>query len=43
MWEISITDYTGAVCDYLKRLIILVGAEFMPSMSQSNKVPVAGL
>ena len=41
--EISITNYTGAARDYLKRLITLVGAKFTPSMSQSNKVLVAGL
>ncbi|KAH0826410.1 hypothetical protein J3R83DRAFT_5383 [Lanmaoa asiatica] len=40
--EISITNYTGAARDYLKRLIVLVGAKFTPSMSQSNKVLVAG-
>ncbi|KAI9457707.1 hypothetical protein HD554DRAFT_2042292 [Boletus coccyginus] len=40
--EISITNYTGAARDYLKRLITLVGAKFTPSMSQSNKVLVAG-
>lgn len=41
--EISVTNYTGAARDYLKRLIVLVGAKFTPSMSQSNKVLVAGL
>ena len=41
--EISVTNYTGAARDYLKRLIALVGAKFTPSMSQSNKVLVAGL
>ncbi|KAG6371485.1 hypothetical protein JVT61DRAFT_9520 [Boletus reticuloceps] len=40
--EISITNYTGAARDYLKRLITLVGAKFTPSMSQSNKVLIAG-
>lgn len=41
--EISVTNYTGAARDYLKRLIGLIGAKFTPSMSQSNKVLIAGL
>ncbi|KAG9311151.1 hypothetical protein JVU11DRAFT_8217 [Chiua virens] len=40
--EISITNYTGEARDYIKRLILLVGAKFTPSMTQSNKVLVAG-
>ncbi|KAH7883429.1 hypothetical protein F5I97DRAFT_1905100 [Phlebopus sp. FC_14] len=40
--EISLTNYTGAARDYLKRLIFLIGAKFTPSMSASNKVLVAG-
>ncbi|KAL4080140.1 hypothetical protein V8B97DRAFT_700237 [Scleroderma yunnanense] len=40
--EISITNYTGAARDYLKRLITLMGAKFTPSLSVENKVLVAG-
>ncbi|KAH7922021.1 hypothetical protein BV22DRAFT_1121771 [Leucogyrophana mollusca] len=40
--EITITNYTGAARDYLKKLISLMGAKFTPSMSASNKVLVAG-
>ncbi|KAG6333418.1 hypothetical protein ID866_5668 [Astraeus odoratus] len=40
--EISITNYTGAARDYLKRLITLMGAKFTPSLSMENKVLVAG-
>ncbi|KAH0826076.1 hypothetical protein J3R83DRAFT_5817 [Lanmaoa asiatica] len=39
--EILITNYTDAACDYLERLIVLVGPKFTQSMSQSNKVLVA--
>lgn len=40
--EITVTNYTGAARDYLKKLIQVMGARFTPSMSQSNKVLVAG-
>jgi hypothetical protein len=40
--EITVTNYTGAARDYLKKLIQVMGAKFTPSMSQSNKVLVAG-
>ncbi|KAG2140533.1 uncharacterized protein EDB93DRAFT_1161734 [Suillus bovinus] len=40
--EITVTNYTGAARDYLKKLIQIMGARFTPSMSQSNKVLVAG-
>ncbi|KAF9231646.1 BRCT domain-containing protein, partial [Melanogaster broomeanus] len=40
--EISLTNYTGAARDYLKRLISLMGANFTPSMSVGNAVLVAG-
>ncbi|EIW75709.1 hypothetical protein CONPUDRAFT_112253 [Coniophora puteana RWD-64-598 SS2] len=40
--QITITNYTGPVRDYLKRLIELTGAEFTPQMSASNKVLIAG-
>ncbi|KAG2126475.1 hypothetical protein BD769DRAFT_1357854 [Suillus cothurnatus] len=40
--EITVTNYSGAARDYLKKLIQVMGARFTPSMSQSNKVLVAG-
>ncbi|KAG1767131.1 hypothetical protein EDD22DRAFT_876793 [Suillus occidentalis] len=40
--EITVTNYSGAARDYLKKLIQVMGAKFTPSMSQSNKVLVAG-
>ncbi|KAG1847384.1 hypothetical protein F4604DRAFT_1594505 [Suillus subluteus] len=40
--EITVTNYTGAARDYLKKLIQIMGARFTPSMSQGNKVLVAG-
>lgn len=40
--EITVTNYTGAARDYLKKLIQVMGGKFTPSMSQSNKVLVAG-
>ncbi|KIK88110.1 hypothetical protein PAXRUDRAFT_802378 [Paxillus rubicundulus Ve08.2h10] len=40
--EISLTNYTGAARDYLKRLILLMGGKFTPSMSARNMVLVAG-
>ncbi|KAF9219682.1 hypothetical protein BS17DRAFT_788949 [Gyrodon lividus] len=40
--EISLTNYTGAARDYLKRLISLTGAKFTPSMSARNMVLVTG-
>ncbi|KAI9462557.1 hypothetical protein HD554DRAFT_2175873 [Boletus coccyginus] len=41
--EILITNHTGAARDYLKRLITLVGTKFTQSMSQLNRVLIAGL
>ncbi|KAG2130893.1 hypothetical protein DEU56DRAFT_740363 [Suillus clintonianus] len=39
---ITVTNYSGAARDYLKKLIQIMGGRFTPSMSQSNKVLVAG-
>ncbi|KAH9931350.1 uncharacterized protein B0H18DRAFT_991337 [Fomitopsis serialis] len=38
---ITITNYTGKHRDYLKKLILTMGAEFTPSMSPKNTVVVA--
>ncbi|KAG2109217.1 hypothetical protein DEU56DRAFT_920375 [Suillus clintonianus] len=40
--EITVTNYSGAVRHYPKKLIQIMGGRFTPSMSQSNKVLVAG-
>ncbi|TFY50748.1 hypothetical protein EVJ58_g10905, partial [Rhodofomes roseus] len=39
--SITITNYTGKHRDYLKKLILTMGAEFTPSMSPKNTVVVA--
>ncbi|KZT63813.1 hypothetical protein DAEQUDRAFT_770249 [Daedalea quercina L-15889] len=39
--SITITNYTGKHRDYLKKLILMMGAEFTPSMSPKNTAVVA--
>ena len=39
--EITVTNYTGDARDYLKKLIVLMGATFTPSMSGKNTVLIA--
>ncbi|KAH6890227.1 hypothetical protein BKA70DRAFT_1442221 [Coprinopsis sp. MPI-PUGE-AT-0042] len=39
--EITVTNYTGEAREYLKKLIITMGARFTPSMSARNTVLVA--
>ncbi|KIK67247.1 hypothetical protein GYMLUDRAFT_37329 [Collybiopsis luxurians FD-317 M1] len=39
--RITITNFTGDAREYLKQLIILMGAEFTPSMSSKNTVLIA--
>jgi twin BRCT domain len=43
MQEITVTNYTGESREYLKKLILAMGAEFTPSMSGHNTVLVAAL
>ncbi|KAJ6497507.1 hypothetical protein C8R45DRAFT_129169 [Mycena sanguinolenta] len=38
---ISVTNYTGEMRDYLKKLITLMGGDFSPSLSQKNTALVA--
>ncbi|EAU89078.2 hypothetical protein CC1G_11918 [Coprinopsis cinerea okayama7 len=39
--EITVTNYTGEAREYLKKLIITMGATFTPSMSGKNTVLIA--
>ncbi|KAI0056886.1 hypothetical protein BV25DRAFT_1813329 [Artomyces pyxidatus] len=39
--EITVTNYTGEAREYLKKLIVLMGATFTPSMSGKNTVLIA--
>jgi hypothetical protein len=39
--EITVTNYTGESREYLKKLIMAMGAQFTPSMSGRNTVQVA--
>jgi twin BRCT domain len=39
--EITVTNYTGESREYLKKLIMAMGATFTPSMSGKNTVLIA--
>lgn len=41
--EITVTNYTGESREYLKKLIMAMGATFTPSMSGRNTVLIAAL
>lgn len=38
---ITVTNYSGKHRDYLKKLILTMGAEFTPSMSNKNTAVIA--